>query len=141
MGLRTARFFSSEQALGEGPRQRRRIECLEEAQSIVAGFTSSVSDRLPVIPYVRLTILQSSASSRQSIPGLRPAPSPRGDAFDVILKFRGASDFMRRTTISHFSFLISHSSKTFIHNPRVNPEPRIVFLRRYFHHDSEKSDS
>ena len=24
--------------------------------------------------------------------------------------------FMRRTTISHFSFLISHSSEAFIHN-------------------------
>ena len=29
--------------------------------------------------------------------------------------------FMRRTTISHFSFLISHSSEAFIRNPRASP--------------------
>ena len=30
--------------------------------------------------------------------------------------------FMRRTTISHFSFLISHSSEAFIRNPRASPK-------------------
>ena len=37
-----------------------------------------------------------------------------------ISNLRGASDFMRRTTISHFSFLISHSRETFIPNQRAS---------------------
>ena len=48
-----------------------------------------------------------------------------------ISNLRGASDFMRRTTISHFSFLISHSRETFIPNQRAarpwaNPAPILI---------------
>ena len=105
--MRTARFFSSEQALGEGPRQRRRIECLEEAQSIVAGFTSSVSDLLPVIPYVRFTILQSSAPSGQSIPAFGRPLLQGGTRFKLISILRGASIILCVAPpflISNFSF-------------------------------------
>ena len=41
--------------------------------------------------------------------------------------------FMRRTTISHFSFLISHSSEAFIRSPRAspqgaNPDPLLILF-------------
>ena len=45
-----------------------------------------------------LSVLQNSVSPRQSIPGLRPAPSPRGDTFYVLFKYSAALHyFLRRT--------------------------------------------
>ena len=68
--------------------------CLFEAQSIVAGFTSSVSDLLPVIPYVRFTILQSSAPSGQSIPAFGRPLLQGGTRFKFVSILRGASMFL-----------------------------------------------
>ena len=44
--------------------------------------------------------------------------------------------FMRRTTIPHSSFLISHLSKAFIHNQRaVRPPANQKYVMMLSHHD------
>ena len=47
--------------------------------------------------------------------------------------------FMRRTTISHFAFLISHSSEAFIRNPRASP-PKGLTLNPLFIFSPQGSD-
>ena len=71
--------------------ERQKIECPKGAQLYVAVSILSASIGIPASPSSSMNILQNSASSRQSIPGLRPAPSLRGDAFYVNLKTCGAS--------------------------------------------------
>ena len=72
--------------------ERQKIECPKGAQLYVAVSILSASIGIPAIPSSSMNILQNSASSRQSIPGLRPAPSSRGDAFHLISTIRGAFD-------------------------------------------------
>ena len=80
--------------LEKGRAKGRGLQCLEEAQSIVAGFTSSVADLFPVIPYVRFTILQSSAPSGQSIPAFGRPLLQGGTRFKFVSILRGASMFL-----------------------------------------------
>ena len=62
-------------------------------------------------------------------PALRAPPSSRGNALYAYFNTpRRFHFFMRRTTILHFSFLISHSSEAFQRNqgterPMSHPEP------------------
>ena len=114
--------------LEKGRAKGRGLQCLEEAQSIVAGFTSSVSDLLPVIPYVRFTILQSSAPSGQSIPAFGRPLLQGGTRFKFISMFCGVSFFLRRTFPAE-PVEPTEPAEPFSHAihgrpaPRANPEP------------------
>ena len=111
----------------KGRAKGRGLQCLEEAQSIVAGFTSSVSDLLPVIPYVRFTILQSSAPSGQSIPAFGRPLLQGGTRFKLNSILRGASIFLCAAP----PLLTPHSelaSRAFTHNQRAKFESRHEWL-------------
>ena len=76
--------------LGKGMSEGQRIEWPAGAQLYVVVSISSAAICVLAIPSAQTTFLQNSVFSRQSIPGLRPAPSPRGDAFYVIPIIRSA---------------------------------------------------
>ena len=103
------RSSQNAQPLGEGARQRRRIECPAGAPFYVA-----VSVFLKINSHSPFPALQNSASSRQSIPCPSGTPfSKGGRVLRLFQYFAALLIFMRRTTISHFSFLISHSNEAF----------------------------
>ncbi|MCI6163279.1 MAG: hypothetical protein MR666_07500 [Dialister sp.] len=69
---------------------------------------------------------------------------PSDDGAKRYQNFAALHYFMRRTTISHFSFLIPHSNKAFIRDPwaaqptgnpglaNLNPEPSFLLHFLYF---------
>ena len=85
--------------------------CRVAAPFYVAESMPSVPDVLPSIPHFPFLILQNSASSRQSIPCPSGTPFFKGER--VLRLFQNSAAlliFMRRTTISHFSFLIQRAA-------------------------------
>ena len=86
--------------------------CRVAAPFYVAESMPSVPDVLPSIPHFPFLILQNSASSRQSIPCPSGTPFFKGGG-RVLRLFQNSAAlliFMRRTTISHFSFLIQRAA-------------------------------
>ena len=104
------------------PMEKRRAKgvgwmCRVAAPFYIAIIRPSVPDVLRSIPHFPFLILQNSASSRQSIPC--PSGTPFFKGVRVLRLFQYSAAlliFMRRTTISHFSFLISHSVEAFKRN-------------------------
>ena len=87
--------------------------CRVAAPFYVAESMPSVPDVLPSIPHFPFLILQKSASSRQSIPCPSGTPFFKGER--VLRLFQNSAAlliFMRRTTISHFSFKEQYAPKT-----------------------------
>ena len=107
----------AEQALEEGPRQRRRIECPGGAQFTVAVSRAHAPAVFRTISYDPLTVPWHSASSRQSIPAFGRPLLQGGTRLARSSILRGASDFY--ASRHHFAFLISHSSRAFA-RPRAN---------------------
>ena len=98
----------AEQALEEGPRQRRRIECPGGAQFTVAVSRAHAPAVFRTISYDPLTVPWHSASSRQSIPAFGRPLLQGGTRLARSSILRGASDFY--APHHHFAFLISNFS-------------------------------
>ena len=81
----------AEQALEEGPCQRRRIECPAGVQFIVAVSRAHALTFLPYISYHSLSVLLYSASSRQSIPAFGRPLLQGGTHFRLFSILRSAS--------------------------------------------------
>ena len=89
----------AEQALEEGPRQRRRIECPAGAQFTVAVSRADALTVLPSISYHSLVVLPYSASSRQSIPAFGRPLLQGGTHFRLFSILRGASLLLRAASL------------------------------------------
>ena len=109
--------------------------CRVAAPFYVAESMPSVPDVLPSIPHFPFLILQNSASSRQSIPCPSGTPFFKGER--VLRLFQNSAAlliFMRRTTISHFAFRISHFSFKEQHAPKTIDS---LFPQHVLHHALE----
>ena len=107
--------------------------CRVAAPFYVAESMPSVPDVLPSIPHFPFLILQNSASSRQSIPCPSGTPFFKGGGERVLRLFQNSAAlliFMRRTTISHFSFLISHSKSSMPPKPLTHCFPSTSAITR-----------
>ena len=105
--------------------------CRVAAPFYVAESMPSVPDVLPSIPHFPFLILQNSASSRQSIPCPSGTPFFKGER--VLRLFQNSAAlliFMRRTTISHFSFLISNSKSSMPQKPLTHCFPSTSAITR-----------
>ena len=134
--------MTSDWGLGVLPKLSRPLErgrakgagwmCRVAAPFYVAESMPSVPDVLPSIPHFPFLILQNSASSRQSIPCPSGTPFFKGgNAFYVYFKtLRRFYTFMRRTTISHFSFLISNSKSSMPPKPLTHCFPSTSAITR-----------
>ena len=120
--------------LKKGRAKGRGLQCPAGAQFTVAVSRAHASTVLPSISYHSLTVLQNSASSRQSIPAFGRPLLQGGTRLKLFSILRGASDFY--APHHHFAFLISNFSFKRSFHPQsvddpphgltLNPEPRTL---------------
>ena len=109
----TGSFTQTEQAPGEGPRQRRRMDVprsgtlLRSGKHAICSRRSTVYSTFPVSHSAEFCLFE----AVHPLPFGHPLLQGGGNAFYVYFKtLRRFYTFMRRTTISHFSFLIQRAA-------------------------------